>query len=143
MILDIAIIVFVIMEATNVAILYLNPGTKIGNGIGVFDAWDKSKKDDGTHLFSKYMVNWVGNTKLIFIVLLLVILFTGTEQTKVFAVIAMIISIAAYFVKLHPIIKKLDEMGEITPKGYSKGLFFMILGFVVMFSIALILHFIF
>lgn len=142
MILDIAIIVFVVMEAINVAILYFIPGTKIGNGIGVFDAWDKSKKDEGAHMFSKYMVNWVGNTKLIFIVLLLVILFTGTEQTKVFAVIAMIISIAAYFVKLHPIIKKLDEMGEITPKGYSKGLFFMILGFVVMFGMALILHFI-
>lgn len=53
----------------------------------------------------------------------------------------MILSIATYFWKLHPIIKKLDKMGKISPKGYSKTLGRMIAGFLVMFSISLIAFF--
>lgn len=54
----------------------------------------------------------------------------------------MILSISTYFWKLHPIIKKLDKNGKITPKGYSKVLGYMIGGFLCMFSLALILHFV-
>ena len=52
----------------------------------------------------------------------------------------MILSIATYFWRLHPIIKKLDAMGGITPKGYSKALGWMIAGFMIMFTLALALH---
>ena len=86
------------------------------------------------------MAYWVAGVKLIFIFLLIVILFTGTETTKMFAVIAIILSIATYFFKLHPIIKKLDSMGKITPKGYSKTLGYMISSFLIMFSLALIIY---
>ena len=87
-----------------------------------------------------YLVNWVAGVKLIFIFLLAVILVTGTEAVRIGAVVSMILSIATYFWRLHPTIKKLDAMGCITPKGYSKALGWMIAGFMVMFTLALILH---
>ncbi len=141
-ILDIAIILFVIMETANICILYFAPDSRLGNGVAVFDAWEGSKEDENMHLFARYMANWVANAKLIFIALLLVVLFTGSELTKIFAVVAMIASIAAYFWRLHPIMKALDEKGMITPKGYSKALLGMIAGMLIMFSGALVLYFI-
>ncbi len=140
--LDISIILFIIMESANVLILYFAQDFKHGNGVAVFKDWHKSKEDDNMHLFAKYMTFWVAGTKLIFIVLLLVILLTGSETTKIYGVGVMILSIATYFWKLHPIMRKLDEKDRITPKGYSKTLFSMILGFILMFTIALILHFV-
>lgn len=140
-ILDISIIIFVIMETANVCILYFRPDSKLGNGVAVFNEWEDSKKNECEHLFARYMTYWVAGTKLIFIVLLLVILFTGSQLTKICAVGAMILSIATYFWKLHPIIKVLDQKGKITPKGYSKALGYMITGFLIMFSIALIIYF--
>ena len=68
------------------------------------------------------MAYWVAGVKLIFIFLLLVVLLTGNETTKIWAVVAMIISIATYFWKLHPIIKELDRLNKINPKDYSKTL---------------------
>jgi len=44
------------------------------------------------------------------------------------------------FWRLHPIIKRLDQKGEITPKGYSKTLGLMIAFFLIMFAISLIVH---
>ncbi len=140
-VLDIAIIIFVVMETANICILYFAPDSRLGNGVAVFNAWEDSKKDENMHLFAQYMTCWVAGTKLIFIVLLLVILFTGSELTKMFGVFAMIVSIASYFWKLHPIMKTLDAKGMITPKGYSKALFWMISSFLIMFSGALLLYF--
>ena len=137
-ILDIAIIIFVIMELANVVILYFFPDSKLGNGVAVFNPWFKAKETEASELFAKYMTNWVAGTKLIFIVLLLVILFTAENTTKFFAVLAMILSVATYYFRLGPIITKLDKMGEITPKGYSKALFWMITGFMILFSCAAI-----
>lgn len=141
-ILDIAIIIFVIMETANVMILYFAPDSRLGNGVAVFNHWEEAKVNENHHLFARYMTYWVAGTKLIFIVLLMVILLTGTETTKMFGVAAMILSIATYFWKLHPIIKTLDSKGQITPKGYSKTLGYMITGFLVMFSGAFLLYFV-
>lgn len=140
MILDIAIIIFCIMELGNVLILYFKPDSKLGKGVAVFDAWKDVKEDKNLDLFVHYMAYWVAGVKLIFIFLLLVVLLTGNETTKIWAVVAMIISIATYFWKLHPIIKKLDSLNKISPKGYSKTLGLMISGFLLMFSTALILY---
>lgn len=71
----------------------------------------------------------------------MVILFTGTQTTKVCAVVVMIFSITTYFWKLHPIIKQLDDLDKITPKNYSKTLGRMITGFLIMFSLALMIYF--
>ena len=53
----IAIIAFLILEATNVLTLYFFPGSKYANGVGVFKAWEKSKQDPEIHNFVKYLVN--------------------------------------------------------------------------------------
>ncbi len=135
-ILNIALTIFIILESLNVIILYFAPDFKQGNGVSVFKPWEKSKEDSAQHLFATYMVNWVAGSKLIFILLLIVILFKGDETLKLYALIAMIISIATYFWKLQPIIRKLDDMGEIEPKGYSYTLSKMISGFMLMFGIA-------
>lgn len=130
------------MELGNVLILYFMPDSRLGNGVAVFDSWNYVKEDKTLNLFSHYMAYWVAGVKLIFIFLLVVVLLTGTETTRVWAVVAMVLSIATYFWKLHPIIKKLDQMGKITPKGYSKTLGLMITGFLIMFSLSLIIYFI-
>ena len=136
-ILSIAIGIFVFLESLNVLTLYLNPGLQLGNGIGVFAAWEKSKADAEMHQFVRYLVFWVAGTKLIFIALLLVILFTTGESTQLLTMVAMIASIASFFWRLFPIIKSLDKEGHITPRGYSKTLGFMIAGFMAIFAIAL------
>lgn len=118
------------------------PDSRLGNGVAVFDSWNDVKEDKALNLFSHYIAYWVAGVKLIFIFLLIVVLLTGTEITRVWAVVAMILSIATYFWRLHPIIKELDKMGKITPKGYSKTLGLMIMGFLIMFSLSLIIYFI-
>lgn len=141
-ILDISIVFFLIMEVTNVLILYFVPHTKVGNGVGVFNSLEQSKQDEDMHYFVKYLINWVAGAKFIFIVLLLVILLMGDDSIKVMGVVAMLISISSYFFRLSPIIKKLDKRGMITPKGYSKALDGMIIGFLIIFAGALALYFI-
>ena len=138
-ILSIAILFFIIMESANVLILYFWPDSRPGNGVGVFNAFHDSA-DEEQKLFTSYLVNWVAGVKLIFIFLLAVILVIGSEQVRMWAVVAMILSIATYFWRLHPIIKKLDAMGCITPKGYSKALGWMISEFLIMFTAALAVH---
>ena len=58
-ILSIAIIVFLVLETSNVIMLYFTPGTRMGNGMGVFDAYEKSKKDPEVHALLRYLINWV------------------------------------------------------------------------------------
>lgn len=138
-ILMIVIFLFTVLEVMNVITLFFYPGSRRGNGIGVFNAWEKSKADPEMHRFVRYLVNWVAGTKLIFLVLLIVILLTGGEATKLWAVIALIISISSFFWRLFPIIREMDKNGQITPKGYSKTLCIMIIFFVTVFCAALLL----
>ena len=129
---------FLILEATNVATLYFFPGSKYANGVGVFKAWKKSKQDPEIHNFIKYLVNWVAGTKLIFILLLLVILFTGDEKSLVFTGAAMVISIASFFWRLFPLIRRMDKGGELAQKSYSVVLGWMIAAFILTFLAATI-----
>ena len=131
-----ATIGFLILEASNVIALYFAPTFKYANAVGVFKAWEKSKADPDVHNFVKYLVNWVAGTKLIFILLLIVIVATGTDQTKIFTGVVMVISIATFFWRLFPLIKQMDSDGQIQPAGYSKGLWFMIAGMIVIFAAA-------
>ena len=96
-IITIVTIGFLILEAANVVTLYFYPGSKYANGVGVFQAWEKSKRDPEIHRFIKYLVNWVAGTKLIFIWLLIVILIAADDRTLLFAGIALVISIASFF----------------------------------------------
>ena len=70
---------FIILECTNVVALYLFPGSRYANAIGIFNAWEKSKQDPEIHRFVRYLVNWVAGSKLIFILLLVVIIHTADQ----------------------------------------------------------------
>ena len=124
---------FLILEATNVVALYFFPGSKYANSVGIFTAWEKSKRDPDIHNFVKYLVNWVAGTKLIFIMLLIVILYVADDQTLLFATMALVISIASFFWRLFPLIRKMDREGQINPKNYSAVLGWMIFAFILIF----------
>ncbi len=141
--LDIAIVIFIVMELANVVILYFVPDSRLGNGVAVFNPWFSLKKNESTELFAKYMANWVAGSKLVFISLLIVIFITGDEATKLHSVLIMIFSISTYYIKLNPIIKKLDEKDELTPKGYSKVLPLLIGGILLLFTLSIILFLLF
>jgi hypothetical protein len=136
-ILSIAIGIFVLLESLNVLTLYFNPGSRLGNGVGVFSGWEASTADPDVHQFVRYLVFWVAGTKLIVIALLIVILLTAGESTQLLAMVAMIASISSFFWRLFPIIRSLDRAGQIAPPGYSKTLGAMIAGFIGLFAIAL------
>ncbi len=138
----IIILVFLFMETLNVLTLYFKPESKLGNGIGIFNALEKSKDDQAVYALIKYLINWVAGTKLIFIALLLVIVFTATDDTQLLAVIVLILSILSFYWRLYPMIKEMDHRGEISPKGYSKTLGLMIASFIVMFCLGILVYFI-
>ena len=134
----IVIIGFVIMESANVISLYFLPGSKFANGIGVFKAWEKSKQDPEVHDLVKYLVYWVAGTKVISILLLVVILLTAQGKSLIFAGAAMVVSIATFFWRLFPLIRKMDRSNQIEPKNYSATLGWMIFGFILVFLAAVI-----
>jgi hypothetical protein len=109
--------------------------------MGYFKAWEKSKSDPEVHDMAKYLVNWVAGTKLIFILLLIIFLIRGDQQVLPIVGVAMVISITTFFWRLFPSIKELDARDQIEPKGYSKTLFWMIVGMVVLFAAATLLAF--
>ena len=141
-ILQIGILIFVSIEFLNIATLYFMPSSRIGNGVGVFNALEKSNQDEELKPFVGYLINWVAGTKLIFIMVGIVIIVFGNEKTQLYTVIAFIISILSFYWRLFPTIKKLDKLGQITPKGYSKTLNILIVSFIVMFIAVLVIYFI-
>lgn len=142
-ILKIVMCLFILLELSNVLMLYFTPGTKRGNGVGVFSAWEKSKKDNEIHELMRYLVYWVAGTKLIFIALIIVIMIFGDWRTQLFATIALVLSILSFYWKLFPIIKKMDKNDQIDPKGYSKTLGIMIGAFVLVFLAAILVYIVF
>lgn len=137
-ILQIGILVFIIIETLNIIILYFNPEFKFGNGVGVFNAYHKSKEDKLMHEFVGYLINWVAGAKLIFIMIGIVVVIYGNYNTQLFTVVALILSILSFYFKLFPTIRRMDKENNITPVGYSKTLNYMILSFLIGFSIILV-----
>ena len=125
---------FLLMEVANVVALYLFPDSKLANSVGVFNAWEKSKTDPEIHNFVEYLVNWVAGTKLIFILLLAAILITADEQILLLTGIALILSIAVFFWRLFPMMRRMDRDDQISPKNYSSVLGWMILGMIIAFA---------
>ena len=137
-ILSAAIIAFAVIETLNIGMLYFRPGSRIANGIGVFNAYPKAEADPETGELVRYLVNWVAGTKLIFVALLVVILVTGSHATKAYAVVALILTILSFFWRMYPAIARLDKDHQITPRGYSRTLGLMIACFVGGFVAALV-----
>lgn len=137
----IVLIFFVVIETLNVLTLLFNPESQIGNGIGIFDVFKASKEDEKVYALMRYLIDWIACTKLIFIGLIIAIVLKGSYVTQQLALVMMIVSILAFFWRLYPRIKVMDQKGWINPRGYSKTLFSMIAVFVVIFFITLILSF--
>jgi hypothetical protein len=135
-VLSVVLIGFGTLELLNVLTLYLAPGSRRGNALGVFRAYERSKADPEVHALVSYLIDWVAGTKLIFIVLLIGILITGSPATKVFSAIALMFSILTFYSRLYPAITKMDHAGQVVPRGYSRTLAAMIAGFVVVFGVA-------
>ncbi|GAP16639.1 hypothetical protein [Levilinea saccharolytica] len=85
------------------------------------------------------LVNWVAGTKLIFILLLIVILATAPQTTLLWTGAAMLVSIASFFWRLFPLIRKMDRGGQIDPANYSAVLGWMIAGMMAVFLAALVI----
>jgi hypothetical protein len=124
--LQVAIAAFALLEVTNVVTLYVAPGSRKANGVGVFTAWEASKADPDIHAFVRYLVYWVAGTKLIFLGLLLVILVTAPERTTIAAAGVLALSIASFFWRLFPLARGMDRRGQMVPSGYSGVLGVMI-----------------
>lgn len=129
---------FLVLETANILALYFFPDTKYANAIGVFKAWEKSKNNPEVHDLVKYLVNWVAGTKLIFVLLLIVILIWADDRTLIFAGVSLVISIATFFWRLFPLVRKMDRGGQIEPKNYSLTLGWMIGGFILLFSASIL-----
>ncbi len=136
-VITIVLIGFCLLELSNVVMLYFVPGSRRGNGIGMFNAYEKSRSDPEVFALITYLIHWVAGTKLIFIALLIGIMITGDPAVKVFSISALIFSIMTFYIRMYPGMKKMDEAGQITPKGYSRILARMIAGIVVVFAAAL------
>jgi hypothetical protein len=139
-VLSVVLIGFGTLELLNVLTLYLAPGSRRGNALGVFRAYERSKADPEVHALVSYLIDWVAGTKLIFIVLLIGILITGSPATKVFTVIALMFSILTFYSRLYPAITQMDRAGQIEPRGYSRSLAWMIAAFVVVFGVAVTVY---
>ena len=129
----IVIVVFMLLEFSNVLALYFRKDSRTANSVGIFNAWEKSKSDPELHNFTTYLVDWVAGTKLIFLVLLTAIIIFGTPMMHFWALWALMISIASFYWKLYPLAKKMDKEDQITPKGYSRTLGTMITVFIIVF----------
>ena len=136
-ILQIGISVFVFIEFLNIMMLYFMPGSKMGNGVGVFNDYHILNENKDTQAFVGYLINWVAGAKLIFVMIGIVVVIFGNDNTQLFTVVALIISILSFYWRLFPTIKKLDKQDKISPKGYYKTLNTMILSFVIGFSLIL------
>ena len=130
-----AIVLFGLLELMNVAVLYFAPGSRKANGVGVFKAWEKSKADPEVHAFVGYLVYWVAGTKVIFLALLIVILATGSDQTKAATSAVLAVTIAVFFWRLFPLARRMDSAGQMLPRGYSRTLGQMIAVMVAVFAI--------
>lgn len=138
-ILQIGILIFSIIETLNILMLYFAPGMKQGNALGVFKAWDVAQQDEMMKSFAHYMAAWVAGAKLIFILLGVSIIIWGNIEIQLATTAAMALSIASFYWRLYPAIKKMDQQGQIDPKGYSKTLSWMIAVFIAGFTLVFVI----
>ena len=135
----IVILVFMLLELSNVLALYFAPGSKYANAVGVFTAWEKSKQYPEIHDFIQYLVYWVAGAKLIFLLLLAVIIVFADLDSQRMSLLALAIATLSFFWRLFPLIRKMDKAGQIEPKNYSTVLGMMIFVFIVVFIIAVLI----
>ena len=136
---EIILLIFIILETANVFTLYFNHSTKLANGMGAFSILE-DKMEVNQKAMYEYLIYWVAGTKIIFISLIIIIIAMADEITQFYSLIALTLSISVFYWKLYPIMRKMDNDGKISPKGYSKILARLILLFIVVFITGVISH---
>lgn len=136
MLVKIVVLVFILIELSNVLALYFFPGSKKANAVGVFSAWEESKLHPQIHTFIKYLVNWVAGVKLIVLFLLGTLLLYGDDNVQRMSLIAMAIATLSFYWALLPLIRKMDVDGQIRPQNYSIFLGIMITSIILLFILA-------
>lgn len=139
MITKIVIIVFIFLETSNVFALYFLPGSKRANGMGVFSAWEKSRQFPEIHELIRYLVNWVAGAKLIFLFLLITIVLFGDLSLQRYSLLALAIATLSFYWRLFPLIRKMDQDGQIQPRHYSTRLGWMIFCLILLFLVGFFL----
>jgi hypothetical protein len=132
--LQVFLLVFAFIETLNVLELYFYQDKAMFNGLSIFTAWETSKQTPEVHDLIRYLLNWLAGVKLIVIGLLVVIALTAPEQTLVLVAIVLVLTVASFYWRLHPMLREMDKKGLIKPSGRSKQLALMLstleLGFV-------------
>ena len=136
MIVKVVIAVFFLFELSNVLVMYFAPSSKYANAIGVFTAWERSKQYPEIHDFVKYLANWVAGAKLNFLLLLTVIILFADIEVQRLSLLALALGTSSFYWRLFPLIRKMDQSGQVEPRNYSVFLGVMILAFITFFLIA-------
>jgi len=110
----------------------------MANAVGVFSAWEKSKQSPEVHDLMRYLVFWVAGAKLIFLLLLGMIVMFADLNLQRLSLVALTLATLTFYWRLFPLARKMDREGHIQPKNYSLLLGGMILGLIVLFTIAAI-----
>jgi fatty acid desaturase len=134
----IVIVVFMLLELSNILALYFYPGSKYANAVGVFSAWEKSKQYPEIHDFVRYLVYWVAGVKLVFILLLAIIVVFSDLNSQRMSLLALAVATSSFFWRLFPLIRKMDRSGQVEPRNYSIVLGVMIFIFIVVFIVAIV-----
>lgn len=114
----VVMIAFLLLEISNVFVLFFTPDSKQAHGMGMFPAWEKSKSDPDVYNLMRYLSIWVAGSKLILIALLIVILVWGGKQLTM---------------------RRIDERSQVDPKGFSLRLGFTITALILALLVGSIL----
>jgi hypothetical protein len=134
----IVIMAFILLELSNVLVLYFAPDSKYANAVGVFTAWERSKQYPEIHDLVKYLVYWVAGAKLIFLFLLAGVILYGNLEIQRVSLIALLLATSSFYWRLFPLIRKMDQHGGVEPRNYSLVLGVMILVFMAVFLAAIL-----
>ena len=117
---------FLLLEISNVFVLFFRPDSRQVHGMGMFPAWEKLKSDPDIHNLMRYLTIWVAGSKLILVALFIVMLIWGDKQLITIAGFALVISMLPFYFGLFPAMKKIDKSDQVVPKGFSMRLGFTI-----------------
>jgi len=135
-IIKIVLLVFILLEFSNVVALYFFPGSRRANAVGFFSAWEQSKQFPEIHDLMRYLVFWVAGAKLIFLFLLVLIVAFADLNFQRWSLIALALATVSFYWRMFPLARKMDHDGQIKPKNYSLVLGGMILAMILLFVLA-------
>jgi hypothetical protein len=136
MMIKIVLLVFILLEFSNVVALYFFPGSKRANAVGVFCAWEKSKQFPEIHDLMRYLVYWVAGAKLIFLFLLGLIVAFADLNLQRWSLVALGLATLTFYWRMFPLARKMNQEGQVHPNNYPIVLGGMILAMIVLFVAA-------